>query len=121
MTLGDIANYICTKVGQADEASLEACKLFLRRRHQMIWDYALWQESLSVVPFTAFAPNQGATVGVLPPNVGQVLAIRPTGEERALPQIDQTTLMRLDPGEFTRAGGAAVGFSFLSSTCVDYP
>lgn len=122
MTLAELSDYICTKVGQSDDASAAACKLFLRRRYQMIWDYALWKESLFVVPFSAIpSSSPGYTIGVLPPSVNQVVAIRPLADGRSVPELDQTTLMRCDPGEFTRTGANAIGFSFLSPTCVDFP
>lgn len=111
MTLGDLAQYICTKVGQTDKDSIAACRLFLRRRYQMIWDYALWKESL-------FTKSIGTGTGtcVLPATCDQVVAVRIGFTP--VPLLDQTTLMRTDPGAYTRTGTTPDGFIFLSPTCL---
>jgi hypothetical protein len=46
MTLFDIATFVCTKLGKIDDDSLLACKEFIRRRHQMVYDLALWKDSI---------------------------------------------------------------------------
>lgn len=48
MTLLELANFICLKLGAADEDSLDACKDFLRMRHKMVYDLALWKDAICV-------------------------------------------------------------------------
>lgn len=111
MTLGELAEYICAKVGQTDEESVAVCQLFLRRRYQMIWDSALWKESL----FTHTVTTSTGTC-VLPSTCDQIAAVR-IGN-RALQQLDQTLLMRCDPGAYTRTSASPSGFIYLSPTCL---
>jgi hypothetical protein len=55
MTLLEIANYVCNLVGKTDSTSVTRCKEYVRQHHQLIYDSALWRESLEVdrVTFTS--------------------------------------------------------------------
>ncbi|MGH7940684.1 MAG: hypothetical protein ACREFR_06385 [Limisphaerales bacterium] len=46
MTLTDLANHICTQCGMTDTDDVAAAKMFLQRRLEMIWNSALWRDSL---------------------------------------------------------------------------
>lgn len=46
MTLTDLANHICTQCGMADSDDVSAAQMFLQRRLEMIWNSALWRDSL---------------------------------------------------------------------------
>src|SRR4051812_8887673 len=46
MTLGDQANLICTEMNQQEPEDLAACKLFLGRAFAIMWQNALWKDSL---------------------------------------------------------------------------
>ena len=48
MTLLQIATYICNLVGKTDSTSVTRCKEYVRQHHQLIYDSALWRESLVV-------------------------------------------------------------------------
>jgi len=48
MTLLQIATYICNLVGKTDSTSITRCKEYVRQHHQLIYDSALWRESLVV-------------------------------------------------------------------------
>ena len=48
MTLLEIATYICNLVGKTDSTSVTRCKEYVRQHHQLIYDSALWRESLVV-------------------------------------------------------------------------
>jgi hypothetical protein len=48
MTLLEIANYVCNLVGKTDSTSVTRCKEYVRQHHQLIYDSALWRESLEV-------------------------------------------------------------------------
>lgn len=49
MNLSDLATFVTTKLSDTDSVSVTACKSFLNRRYQMIWDSALWTETLGIV------------------------------------------------------------------------
>ena len=49
MTLSELATFICTKLSDTDADSVAVCKSFINRRYQMIWDSALWTETLGVI------------------------------------------------------------------------
>lgn len=46
MTLTDLANHICTQCGMTDTDDVAAAQMFLQRRLEMIWNSALWRDSL---------------------------------------------------------------------------
>lgn len=112
MTLSEMASYVCTKVGQTDTPSVEACKLFLRRRYQMIWDSALWKETM----FNAAATTNTSGIVVLPSSCDQVVAVR-DGNFNVAP-ADRATVATAYPwlqNDFTTPG---YEFIFLSPSCL---
>ncbi len=48
MTLSEIATYVCNLIGKTDSTSLTRCKEYIRQHHELIYDSALWRESLIV-------------------------------------------------------------------------
>ena len=46
MTLTELANHICTQCGMTDTDDVAAAQMFLQRRLEMIWNSALWRDSL---------------------------------------------------------------------------
>jgi len=48
MTLSELATYVCNLVGKTDSTSKARCKEYIRQHHQLIYDSALWKESLIV-------------------------------------------------------------------------
>ena len=48
MTLSEIATYVCNLIGKTDTTSVTRCKEYVRQHHQLIYDSALWRESLIV-------------------------------------------------------------------------
>lgn len=63
MNLGSIADLICKKIGKTDDESVAVCKDFIRRRHELVYDRALWKDSQTV---TAVAVSSGQTHVTLP-------------------------------------------------------
>lgn len=49
MTLSSLASYICTKLSDTDTDSVTVCKSFINRRYEMIWNSALWAETMGIV------------------------------------------------------------------------
>ncbi|HTI69675.1 MAG TPA: hypothetical protein VMF06_06900 [Candidatus Limnocylindria bacterium] len=114
MTLAQLADLVCRKIGKTDSESVAACKDFLRQRHEMIYDSALWAESKDYVafPFPTTAdgykeeikpvnPEYAGRV-IFPSSVGRVLALR-CGNDLLSP--DQAVgLFGRDPEAFEALG-----------------
>lgn len=89
MTLDQLATYICGKVNQNEAEDVAACKTFLQRRHEMLWQESLWKDALveyratldpdtaDYVPTSNYLPAKG--VLLLPPTIERVLAARTAG------------------------------------------
>lgn len=63
MTLAMIAEHVCRKIGKTDAESVADCKAFARRRHEMIYDRALWKDTLDIREVDVLA---GASFVTLP-------------------------------------------------------
>jgi len=62
MTLTEIANSICGKLHDTEAESVTACKGYIKERYQMVWDLALWTESLGVVQQAVVASTPEVTI-----------------------------------------------------------
>lgn len=51
MTLADLVSFVCTTVNQTEASDIAACKMYFKLRHQMLWQLALWKDSL--ISYTA--------------------------------------------------------------------
>ena len=130
MTLLEMAEYVSDKVRQSDAAAQERCKKFLRRRHEMIWNEALWRASVwrhdftwelapsfsSQPPFANYWSFAGGVVG-LPPTVDRVLALRREDAGVAVTQMEE--LFRCGVDEFAQEG-TPVKFAVLPAAVVDF-
>jgi hypothetical protein len=117
MTLSEMASFVCTKMMDTEDASVTVCKNFIKRRYQMIWDSAIWTESLGTVsqavltdtaevtissnPQVFYYPTSSTTIGS---KMDFVVAAKfvPTGEEDGHETIgsDWATFFQVDPGIF---------------------
>lgn len=66
MTLSQLASFITTKMQDTDSASVSTCKDFINRRYQMIWDSALWTETLGIVSQSVAASETETTLSTAP-------------------------------------------------------
>ena len=66
MTLNELSSFITTKLQDTDAASVTACKSFINRRYQMIWDSSLWTETLGVSEKAVAAAEETSTIDVAP-------------------------------------------------------
>jgi len=118
MNLADLAALICETVRKPDADSLAACKNYLKRRDQMLWDGNLWRDSLFT--FTqALDPTADwnilsnpirATSGrvLLPRSFERVLAVRLADQTLPVQNVERYFMDTLDafaqtgqPVEFT--------------------
>lgn len=123
MTLLDLATTVCARLLKTDDASLEACKGFLRTRHTLLWDAFLWKDSLVIyhdlpVPKDASGEYRGDMV-------------LPYAVARPILAYDYSNKMLMTPGtliDLARAGDGApitdgdmLGFVELAATGLPVP
>lgn len=107
MTLAEMASFVCGKVRQSDTRALAKCKGFLRQRYELIYNEALWRDSLYPFAFT-FTPNASGVPAswestfLMPSVVDKVVAVRTAGQE--VTAVGQEILMRGNIDQFTQSG-----------------
>lgn len=121
MNLAELAAFVCAKARKDDAASLSACKDFLKRRDQMLWDGHLWRDSIfeftqAVDPGSAFGVESNpilATSGIvlLPRVIDRVLAMR--SADNALPVEHVENYFRSSADAFAQSG-TPLEFNVLS-------
>src|SRR4051812_11140105 len=109
MTLSELADYTCAKVGQTDDDSVAQCKRFLNARLRMIWDSAAWRDTLCLANASVAA---GSSWIVLPASIERVLNLR-GGAGAALPPLDGASVFDYAPELFETAG-EPVGFAVFA-------
>ncbi len=130
MTLAQLAQIVCGKIGKTDDASIAACKDFLCQRHETIYDSALWLESRDYSSFPypatedAYPPHAGpgapdyVTRVIFPSNVGRVIALR-CGGDAIYPEQGYSVFDR-DPKDF-EARGTPVSFVEDGASAISWP
>ena len=66
MTLSELATFITSKLSDTDAASVTACKSYINRRYQMIYESALWTETLGVSTKAVTAGDTSITIDGAP-------------------------------------------------------
>lgn len=111
MTLAELANLICTEVNQTETEDVAACKLFLQRGFAIIWQAALWKDSLfeytqtlgAVADYTVsdtWLPTKNTLL--LPVDISHVIAAR-TGTNKL--NVESSEIFyRSDWDKFADAG-----------------
>lgn len=110
MNLGNMATFVCGKINQSETEDITACKGFLQRRHEMIWNDQLFKDSL--VEYTQSLSPSGYTVSsnwlptlgvlMLPPAIQRVLAVRT--DTRKLNIQRPEFYYRIDYDSFSKTG-----------------
>jgi hypothetical protein len=123
MNLGDLATFICKKVRHTDALSLAACKEFINRRYQMIYDAENWRESLFLTTPTidptleTSDPLDRAGRYTLPALIDKVVAVRT--DQQQLRVAQQEEYFRIDLNAFEQTGTPAQ-FSILPPMAWDF-
>ncbi len=124
MTLAEMADFVCGKVRQGDDAAVAACKSYLAARYKMIYADQLWKASLYTLTFTLpvsapgdYEPNieSAGEAGMyfMPDVVDRVLGIRRAESEMSV--VDEMELFRGSFDDYTDEDATgAVRFSILS-------
>jgi len=102
MNLVNMANFVCGKVGRTDTESLAACKSFLGRRYELIFDSQLWRDSLTTSTTSVASGTQDVE---LPVAIDRVVAVR--WSDRTLTPVQHEAVYYLDPTLFDRSGTPA--------------
>jgi hypothetical protein len=97
LTLLQYAENICSKLGKTDANSMSLCKGFVRNRYQMIYDSALWKESLMIINMQVAEADV-----VLPHYLERPVSVR-IGNDNALP-VELQALFDVDPAIFDKTG-----------------
>lgn len=121
MTLSALASLVCSKVRKTDDASVSACKEFLRQRHEMIYEAALWRDTVGIwsdsldydTTLERWFPEFHCT-----PEIDRVLAVR-WRTNRDLVPSDLGAWMQLDP-EFYEQSGEPATFVEIESDGVSW-
>lgn len=66
MTLSQLAAFVTDKLQDTDAASVTACKSYINRRYQLLWDGALWTETLGVASKAVLAGDATITLDGAP-------------------------------------------------------
>lgn len=101
MILGDLIAAVAAKSGFTDAASKAKIASWAKLRYEMLWNGALWKDTLSLYTRTLAANTHTA---ILPWQVERVLAIK--HDATNLLPSDQAFLFNTDPEIWDRAGPA---------------
>lgn len=88
MTLADIADLACSKVGKTDAAFQTLAKRFCAQRWEMIWNAHLWNDSKALTTATTTANNAWL---VAPDPIERIIAVR-FGTNNTLGPIQSETV-----------------------------
>ncbi len=119
MNLLQLANFVCAKVRHTDALSVAACKTFLNRRYQMIYDSEVWRDSLFLstpILVPATSPQDAMGIYILPLMVDRVVAVRTTSGQLQPANLEE--YFRIDTDIYEQTGTPAQ-FSILSPMAWD--
>ncbi len=104
MTLDEMASYVTTKVNQTETNDVTACKGFIRRRYELMYNDQLWKDSIAAVDMTLDPDNADNAQGVvvLPPLIDRPIAVRGSNRGILVNPIDR--YYRIDLDMFVRQG-----------------
>lgn len=98
MTITEIANHVCGKIGRTDSEAVAKAKAYAKAAAAMLWQRHLWKQSKYIGTASVAAGN---AIVVMPPEIQEVLAMR-WGDADTLRQLDMETLLQLNPQDFER-------------------
>lgn len=112
MNLSDMAALVCLRLNKSDEASIAACKAFLRQRNEMVYNAALWRDTQVVESCVAQQmPGQNAWSPdlILPTGIARPVAIRKgsIGNGGLIRPTSMESAMTLQSGSFEAVGTPA--------------
>ena len=102
MTKSDIAQFVADKLQKTDQGSLNLLKSFVDRRYEMIWNAALWRESLGTTSYSVAADTSEVTL-----NSAVDLPVAAAWDNEEITPVDYSAVFRVDPKMFDESGAVA--------------
>ncbi len=94
-----LAQFVADKVQKTDTASIAMLKNFIDRRYEMIWDSALWRESLAVTTYTVAVDTEEVTL-----NATVDLPVSARWNDLEIVPMDYQAVFQIDPTLFNDSG-----------------
>jgi hypothetical protein len=105
MTRDELVTFICTSTGYGEPDDIAACQTFLVARDRMIYDSALWKDSLVMCEIAVDPVNNAdhaEGIVFLPEVIARAVAVRTA--ENAVRVTDLGQYFRIDLDQFARTG-----------------
>lgn len=115
MQLQALASMVCSKVGKTDDASVAACKDYLRARHEMIFDAFLWKDAVAD-PVDVLV-EAGSREVILPYDISRPIACWETESGYPLEISNLTAIAIVNPASLSNVGGL---MSFVEAESVGW-
>jgi len=102
MTRLDLAQFVGDKLQKSDSGSLSMLRSFIDRRYEMIWDSALWRESLGTTSYTVAIDTQEVTL-----ESSVDFPVSAVWDDKEITPVDYSAVFQLDPTLFNDSGAVA--------------
>ena len=102
MTKNDIAQLVADKAQKSDEASLTLLKTFVDRRYDMIWNSALWRESLATDSQTIAIDTETVTLAT-----ELDFPVSARWDDKEITPVNYSAVFQIDPTLFNDSGEVA--------------
>jgi len=99
MKKASMAQFVGDKVQKTDTDSIALIKKFIDRRYEMIWDSALWRQSLGTTTYTVAVDTEDVTL-----NSTVDFPVSARWNDMEIIPIDHQTVFQIDPTLFNDAG-----------------
>jgi hypothetical protein len=111
MTLNEITQFACDKVGVNDDDSIALCKRMVENRYRVIWDKYLWRETIDLHTPDYLEAGQQDVILHEAPQIERVLQVCKNDTD-ALSPIEWNALWLTNPEAFNSSGsGIQRGFT----------
>lgn len=131
MTLSELADFVTSKLSATDAADVTACKSYLNKRYQLIWNSSLWTETLGVASSAVTASTTEVVLSDVPSITFYQSVVAPTtfidfpvavrftetGQDDGveLPGYDWMAFFQLDPNAWnTNSGNLTTPRNFIN-------
>jgi hypothetical protein len=104
MTLVDLVSYVCSKTGQIETEDQAACRAFLSKRYELIYQSYLWKDALIGLDVTVDPDDENNAEGIvlLPEIIDRVVAVRTADQSVRIRGLEE--YYRVDANEFINTG-----------------
>lgn len=101
MILGDIVSYVAGKVGFSGTTFSQRIRDWAHLRQQMLWNEAVWKDSLSIYTKSAAAAQKEI---ILPSQIDMVVAVKQAGQGLPMLPVDQVFLFSSETESWESSG-----------------